>query len=436
MDYRIIQIFLIVIGLTLMVQSCNTVKRTFQSDSPHENYRQALLDSKLADRPMVQEWIQSADSSLTEAAETSIPRKTTLTYFKDKPVAYSWKIELQEGRVLHANFAATDTSHQIFLDLFSLDEDQEPSRITSASDSALHYESGQNQTVILRLQPELLVSGSVNLSLTDQPSMDFPVAGASPSNIQSFWGAPRDGGARRHEGVDIFVDRGTPAIAAADGRVSRTGTSKLGGNIVWLRAKGRSLYYAHLDTVIAQSVQQVQVGDTLGFVGNTGNAQTTPPHLHFGIYDNGAVNPLPFINTASTEPAPPTVAPNLIGQWGRIQNAKANIRPLPSTEQPPIASLNRNEAVLILGATGSWYKIRLPDQRMGYVYNELIRSASEPIGTVTATRDATLFENFSVPSPFLAAVSSEETFQLHATYKGKRLVQYRKRLLWIDSTTL
>lgn len=430
MDKRIIRIFLIILGAALIVESCKTVKRTFRSESPHENYRQALLSSKLADKPMVQHWIRSADSTLHHATETSIPRKTTLTYFKDEPVAYSWEFELKEGRVLSAKIASSDTSHHIFMDLFALEKDQTHSRITSAEDSILHYESDQDQTVILRLQPELLVSGSVTLTLTDQPSMAFPVAGATPSSIKSFWGAPRDGGARRHEGVDIFADRGTPAVAAAEGRVSRTGTSNLGGNVVWLRAKGRALYYAHLDTVITQPMQEVRVGDTLGFVGNTGNARTTPPHLHFGIYDRGAVNPLPFINTGSEEPVDPTADPTLIGRWARIRNVTANIRPLPSTAKPPITSLNRNEAVRVLGATGSWYKIRLPDQRMGYVYDELVASAAEPIKSVKIAEGDSLFEHLASGSPLITTTSHPQKFNLHATYGSKQLVEFRNRLLW------
>ncbi len=71
----------------------------------------------------------------------------------------------------------------------------------------------------------------------------------------------------------------------ANGRIGFTGEKGLGGKQVWLRdtKRGQSLYYAHLDS-IAKTSGSVKTGDTLGFVGNTGNARTTPPHLHFGIY--------------------------------------------------------------------------------------------------------------------------------------------------------
>lgn len=421
--------------MALLIQSCRTVKRTFESDSPREAYQKALLDSKLADKPMVREWIEAGDSALYQPVETAIPHKATVTYFRDEPVAYSWEIDMKEGRILNARMSRTDTTHQVFLDLFSVDEDEERTRITSAEDSLLHYESDRTHTVILRMQPELLVSGSLTLSLTDQPSMDFPVAGAGVSDIKSFWGASRDGGARRHEGVDIFADRGTPVIAAAEGRVSRTGTSNLGGNIVWLRATGRSLYYAHLDSIVARQRQSVQVGDTLGLVGNSGNARTTPPHLHFGIYDRGAVNPLPFIDDPSASPDDPSVDPSLIGAWGRVQNAKANIRPLPSTQDPPLTSLTRHAAVRILGATGAWYQIELPDKIRGFVHGSLLEPADQPLETITTASGDSLFEHFTTRQPLLVTASPED-LSAFANYENKQLVRYRNRLLWRVSSRL
>ncbi|WP_239691961.1 peptidoglycan DD-metalloendopeptidase family protein, partial [Hymenobacter coccineus] len=73
-------------------------------------------------------------------------------------------------------------------------------------------------------------------------------------------GRGRDGGARRHEGIDIFAPRGTPAVAAAAGTVTRLGNTRLGGNVVWLSADGTDehLYYAHLDRQLVQPGQRVR----------------------------------------------------------------------------------------------------------------------------------------------------------------------------------
>src|SRR5690606_2218594 len=127
-----------------------------------------------------------------------------------------------------------------------------------------------------------------------------PVAASARQHIGSFFGDARDGGGRQHEGIDIFAARHTPVVAAADGVVGRVGNNRLGGKVVWLRPKNRpvNLYYAHLDSQLVTFGQVVNEGDTLGLMGNTGNARTTPPHLHFGVYGPaGAVDPLPFIRS-------------------------------------------------------------------------------------------------------------------------------------------
>jgi len=130
-------------------------------------------------------------------------------------------------------------------------------------------------------------------------ALAFPVAGKR-SSIGSFWGDVRDGGARSHEGIDIFAKKGTPVVAVCDG-VAYTGVGPRGGNYVWLRSWDYpwTAYYAHLDKHGVKNGQLVKKGDVLGTVGKTGNAKTTPPHLHFGIYTwLGAVNPLPYIKNS------------------------------------------------------------------------------------------------------------------------------------------
>lgn len=131
------------------------------------------------------------------------------------------------------------------------------------------------------------------LAWQDAPSaLPVPVQGVSSARLADTWGVARAGG-RRHEGIDIFAPRGTPVLSATEGVVMQVGTNNLGGQVVWVLGPGRQRhYYAHLDAYadIARG-QLVAAGDVLGYVGNTGNAQGTPPHLHYGIYDGGAINP-------------------------------------------------------------------------------------------------------------------------------------------------
>lgn len=128
--------------------------------------------------------------------------------------------------------------------------------------------------------------------------LPMPVTGATAKSVVNTWGAAR-GTSRKHEGQDIFAPRGTPVISATRGVVLRIGQNRLGGNTVSVAGPGgRTYYYAHLDRHAEdlRVAQQVIPGTVLGFVGTTGNAKGTPPHLHFGIYGRGgAIDPWPLL---------------------------------------------------------------------------------------------------------------------------------------------
>lgn len=138
---------------------------------------------------------------------------------------------------------------------------------------------------------------ALRLVASDAPDrVHVPVAGVARSRLRDSWGAARSDG-RSHEGIDIFAPRGTPVVAATRGIVSRVGANVLGGRVVWVMGPGRQMhYYAHLDRIgDVRPGDIVQAGDVLGTVGTTGNARGTPPHLHYGIYANGAINPYPLL---------------------------------------------------------------------------------------------------------------------------------------------
>ncbi len=145
----------------------------------------------------------------------------------------------------------------------------------------------------------------------------MPVEGVSANRIANTWHAPRDH-TRKHEGQDIFASRGTPVVSATEGVVVRIGPGRLGGNTVFVLGSGRRYYYyAHLDhyAPTLHPGEFVSPGDLLGYVGNTGNARTTPPHLHFGVYTaSGAINPLPLLRAGDTPPDPPPDLPDIAGK--------------------------------------------------------------------------------------------------------------------------
>lgn len=140
--------------------------------------------------------------------------------------------------------------------------------------------------------------------------LSMPLKEVKKVQIANTWGAPR-GDSRRHEGQDIFAPKGTPIYSATTGYVMKIGEDNLGGHVVSVVGDGgRKYYYAHLDSF----ARNLEVGDyvtrntLLGYVGTTGNADGTPPHLHFGIYTtDGAINPLPLLIDRPQEK--PAVAP-------------------------------------------------------------------------------------------------------------------------------
>lgn len=129
-------------------------------------------------------------------------------------------------------------------------------------------------------------------------TLPVPVEGVEPSALVDTWGGARSEG-RRHEGIDIFAPRGTQVLSATHGLVLFRGWNRLGGKTVTvLGPGGYRHYYAHLNEYDApDNGDWVEQGEVLGYVGDTGNAAGTPPHLHYGIYapGTGAIDPYPLL---------------------------------------------------------------------------------------------------------------------------------------------
>ncbi len=137
------------------------------------------------------------------------------------------------------------------------------------------------------------------------PTLAMPVQDVSKKQVANTWQAPR-GNDRLHQGQDIFAPRGTPVRSATDGYIMKIGENSLGGQTVSVMgAGGRVYYYAHLDSY-ARGIQEgdfVTTNTIVGYVGTTGNAAGTPPHLHFGVYTTGgAINPLPLLSDRPKAP--------------------------------------------------------------------------------------------------------------------------------------
>jgi peptidoglycan LD-endopeptidase LytH len=114
-----------------------------------------------------------------------------------------------------------------------------------------------------------------------------PVAGVAPSRLTDTFDAPRDGGRRRHNALDILAPMGTPVVSADDGVVLALRSNRLGGHVIYATDPARRFvyYYAHLSRYQPSLApgQSLRRGDVIGYVGATGNADPRWPHLHFQV---------------------------------------------------------------------------------------------------------------------------------------------------------
>ncbi|GLQ00486.1 hypothetical protein GCM10007891_23390 [Methylophaga thalassica] len=279
--------------------------------SPRDLFIWRLRVAGLLDSPLGQRWIHAVDRASDKPIQAGNQYHTNDTFEEDKVEAHIYQVTLERGEKLVWQLARLDTANSLLY--ASLErrkkKDEEWTTVTDLdangdTKSRVISIAGDYRIV---LQPELFAKVDYSLAMATGGSLLFPVDGAKQRDIGSIFGDPRDGGARKHHGVDIFAKKGTPITAVIDG-VARTDTGGLGGKHIWLSGGMFGLgsaryYYAHLDSFAVESGDKVKKGDVIGYVGNTGNARTTPPHLHFGIYAGGPVDPAPFLKP---EPRLPT----------------------------------------------------------------------------------------------------------------------------------
>lgn len=139
-------------------------------------------------------------------------------------------------------------------------------------------------------------------------ALPVPVYGVALEDVEDSWGFGRTEG-RTHEGTDIFAPSGTPVFSVTEGYIFDTYFGHRGGNnVMVIGPAGIFYYYAHFER-LAHGVERgmyVSPDTVLGYVGSSGNATNTPPHLHFGVYPTtwNPINPFPLIS---------------IDRWRRIQ---------------------------------------------------------------------------------------------------------------------
>lgn len=367
-----------IIPLILLFSACKKITKAtdfITKPSAREVYERELVkDSSLYNR-----WENEFIIAKNESVTTKLPYVESGRFWKNDLTASGYTVYLEQGERFYTEIRANSVENRVFLTLFRSTKDSlSPLKLEVENlpgENEIQFSVKKTGDYKIVVQPEVNSNSAFDLLFYRTPLYNFPVAEKGNAAIQSFWGANRDGGKRSHEGLDIFADRGTPVLAASDGRISSTGNRGLGGKQVWQRSGifGNALYYAHLDSIIATVGQRVKIGDTLGLVGNTGNARTTSPHLHFGIYQRGrgAVNPLPYI-FEGTAPIP-AKSDAITAQYATVISSIANLRGSAFAKALKLGQGKRGDTLKILGKSMDWYHIRTPQKRSAYIHESLVK---------------------------------------------------------------
>lgn len=352
----------------IVLISCTEEKipERFYPRNDHEAYWHSLKQANLLNTALGKDWLDAADKPFDQQIKVKLPYQESFVLSELQPDAIGYRFDVKRGQriLIDIDLISQDTT-RVFVDLFRVENDSLKEFIQVASaDSTLQlgFEPRRDADYLLRLQPELLRGGQFSITIEKVPTLAFPVAGKDKRAIHSVFGDPRDGGRREHHGVDIFARRHTPILAPTKAEVRFVGVRGLGGKVVWLydRKRGTNLYFAHLQEQFVKRYQTVNPGDTIGTVGNTGNARYTPPHLHFGIYKNGPIDPYAFI--VPDYDRPPPFIPDTLWVGKTLRLAQNTIRK---------TQMDKNAANLDTLRTGLLYTIQAVNHRYARISDEV-----------------------------------------------------------------
>ncbi len=428
----------------LMVAGCISfpvppvvVPSVYHPRDDHAAYRRALSALELDRTALGVDWIASGERAL-EAPVSVSSSAFKMGYFNPlQPDAAGFLFTAQEGKTIEVTVSVDGEERMtLFADLFRADDSGTLHHVASAGagDRRLVFETRRPDTFILRIQPELLRGGRYFLTIKTDATLGFPVQGKNTDAIWSFFGDPRDGGAREHHGVDVFAPRGTAVLSPADGEVVHVRWNRLGGNTVGVWDASRRMYYyfAHLDEQLVTVGQRVQVGDVVGTVGDTGNAEGGLPHLHFGMYVDmrEPIDPYHFIAHVAGTLGPVEIDETPIGLWSRTVS---NETPLyPGAEATGTRDfLEARRPVLVIGAQRLRYRVLLPSGRTGYVDAEAIEPAAAPVAVKTsAGAPARIRPDRS--SEIVAELPRGEEIPVLGWSDGHALALVQGTPLWVD----
>ncbi len=426
------------ISVCLLLYGCNGIN-PFDSplikSPPYKKYIQSLEQAELDETVMAQTWIRAGENALKDSIIVSLPFSESGYFNASEPGARSYRFEAREGQVLTVTGAMVAKKNaRFFLDLFGWKENEWNPLAHGDSTFNLTYEFDTDQSqCLIRIQPELLVTAYYTISISLTPVLINPVSGATNKSIGSFYGDSRDGGKRKHEGVDIFAKKGTPVVAPTAGYVSRVGTSALGGKVVWMQdiKRRHSYYFAHLDSHAVKAGTKVNKGDILGTVGNTGNARYTPSHLHFGIYQSKSIDPVHYIRTLETTVNALPWDTTFSQPDFKVTAKSIPLRTGPGEKHLSTATLKKNTYLKVIAQSDTWYRVLLPNEKQGFVSKQKIAAIQK--GKRTRLKRATvLLSETNLEAAPLAHLESATPVEVLANFESFQYVRTKDGLVgWL-----
>jgi murein DD-endopeptidase MepM/ murein hydrolase activator NlpD len=421
---KILKIGLILALAGVVVVACTTIQTlsgSLAKLSPREEYIRKLERSELATTPMVQAWMAAGVLIGRDSIIVNLPFQETGYFASSEPQARFYQFDVQEGQVLTlTSVVKAKGDARVFTELFMLQEEEWEFKEYADTSNTITYEFKNDGSCLVRLQPELLINAFYSITLSVTPVLLNPVKGANNKSIGSFYGDARDGGKRKHEGIDIFAQKGTLVIAPTAGTITKVGTSSLGGKVVWMNDTKRrhSYYFAHLDSQIARAGMKVKQGDPIGTVGNTGNAKYTPSHLHFGVYAQSSKDPVAYIRTMErlvNKLAPDTLFQSVVF---RTNQKTVTVYAGPSAKLPQKRKLEKDIYLKVIAQSNDWYRVRTAGDLEGFVEKKKVIAAEKGKKIILKNTSLLLSEasNDAIPVGYIEA-QPVETLATHGDYQ-------------------
>lgn len=437
-------IFYLILPLLLMIPGCRQeiVPEPYKPTHAHDAYRHSLQEANLADSALGRDWITAAEEALKQPIDITLPLEEVFYVSPSEASAVAYRFDVKRGQKIELEVSIeSEKPTHLFIDCFRVRDEVEEDLLLVASaneaENHLVFEPRRDAQYIIRLQPELLRGGRFKVLLRKNASLDFPVSDKTSSTILSGFGEPRDAGRRVHNGVDIFARRYTPVLAPSDAEVRRVGKNDLGGNVIWLFDSKRAinLYFAHLQTQDVVPSTKVKAGQRIGTIGNTGNARTTPPHLHFGIYARGSgpVDPAPYITKINDTPRNVSADLEMLGRWARSTEPNVSLRVSASGLSDQIIVLSQYSPMRIQAAVYRWYRVLLPDGISGFVYEDSLEPIDESLENLKSFANQEVRETPFLKAPAKEVLETGDMFAVLGSYEGYWLVRtYQGNTGWMS----